>query len=400
MNKLHTARKQSGAVLVTFAASIFVLLLFFGLTVDVGFWYMSRAALSKGTDAAALMGVRSLSEGEAVARDIAINTFSMNYAASGLADRQAQEPTVSVSFIRDANNNLRVSVSSTARINTFFLRLIPKWKTVGVRANAQAARAKLIMSLVLDRSGSMNGNGGASALPGAVDTFIDFFDDANDQLALSTYANHATLNVNIDHNFKADIRNEVQAMNFNGWTYAHGGIDIGRQEINSVEVIPNENVIRALVFFTDGYANSFLGNTNCRRRQTINLILVPGSDRDDFRDPFDGSAVRCDHNRTSNFFSNKYNQQRRRNRDNVSEEGLFMAEQSAELARQNGSLVFAIGLGNNINRNSLRIMANDPASPSYNPAEPEGVAAFAPSASDLDDVFRQIAAKILLRLTQ
>jgi hypothetical protein len=62
--------------------------------------------------------------------------------------------------------------------------------------------------------------------------------------------------------------------------------------------------------------------------------------------------------------------------------------------------VFSIGLGNNINQNSLRKMANDPASASYNPAEPEGMAVFAPTAADLEDVFRQIAARILLRLTR
>lgn len=400
MKQARSVKRERGVVLVTFAVSIVTLLLFFGLTVDVGFWYMSRAALSKGTDAAALMGVRSLSDGEDVARDIAENTFAMNYAASNLPARQAEPPQVNVSFVRDANNNLRVAVRSSVRINTFFIRLIPGWDTVSVSANAQAARAKLIMSLVLDRSGSMNSNGGAAALPGAVETFINFFDDANDQVALSTYASHATLNVNIGHNFKSDIRSAVRSMRFSGWTYAHGGIDIGRAQINSVTVNPNENIIKALVFFTDGYANSFLANTNCRRRLTLDLILVPGSGERDFVDPSDGSSVECDDTRTRYFFSNKYQQLRRRNSSNVSEEGVFMAEYSAGLARSDKSLVFAIGLGNNINKNSLRIMANDPSSPSYNPAEPEGVAAFAPNAADLDDVFRQIAAKILLRLTQ
>ncbi len=394
------AKQQRGVVLVTFAISALVLLLFFGLTVDVGFWYMSRAALAKGTDAAALMGVRSLSDGEAVARDVAENTFAMNYAASSLPERQAEEPQVSVNFERDENNNLRVSVSSRARIHTYFLRLLPGFATVGVRANAQAARAKLIMTLVLDRSGSMNSNGGAAALPGAVETFINFFDDANDFVAMSSYADHATLNVAIGHNFKSDIRREVRRLRFSGWTYAHGGIDIGRAQINSIATSPGENVIRALVFFTDGQANSFLDNVECRNRRHMDLILVPGSSDDDFRDPDDGSTVSCSRNRTRNFFSSKYQSLRTRNSNNVEEEGLFRAENSALMARQDGIFVFSIGLGNNINQTSLRNMANDPGSPSYNPAQPEGVAAFAPNAGQLDAVFRQIAAKILLRLTR
>lgn len=390
---------QKGVVLVTFAASVLVLLLFFGLTVDVGFWYMGRAALSKGTDAAALMGVRSLSDGEDAAREVAENTFAMNYAASGLSARQAEDPRVSVEFIRDEDNNLRISVTSNASINTYFLKLIG-FGSLNVTARAQAARAKLIMSLVLDRSGSMRSNGGAAALPGAVETFISFFDDSNDQVAMSSYANHASLDVAMGHNFKSDIGSEIRSMDFGGWTYAHGGIDIGRQQINSIPIEPGENVIRALVFFTDGMANSFLDNVECRRRRFLDLVLVPGSDDNDFRDPGDGSTVSCSGSRTRDFFSVKYQTTRRRNSSNVSEEGLFMAESSAALARQDGSFVFSIGLGNNINQTSLRIMANDPSSPGYDPGQPEGVAAFAPTAGDLDSVFRQIAAKILLRLTQ
>ena len=401
MNKsMHP--KQKGVVLVTFAASVLTLLLFFGLTVDVGFWYMSRAALSKGTDAAALVGVRALSEGQDGAREIATSTFKMNYVASGLPAQQAAEPTVSVNFIRDANNNQRITVNSTAQINTHFLGLIG-YNTLNVRASAQAARAKLIMTLVLDRSGSMDNNGGADVLPGAVETFINFFDDSNDQVAMSSYANHATLDVPIGRNFKSNIRGEVRSLNFSGWTYSHGGIDIGRAQINSVNTVEGENVIHALVFFTDGFANSFLSDVNCQRRQTRSLIVVPPNnddDDDDFRDPTDGDDVSCNQQRTRNFYSNKHQSQRRRNVTNVSEEGLFMAEQAAALARQDGSFVFSIGLGNDLDRTSLRKMANDPASPSFNPAEPEGVAAFAPTAAELDGVFRRIAAKILLRLTQ
>lgn len=396
----NSFRKQKGVVLVTFAVSALVLILFFGLTVDVGFWYMSRAALSKGTDAAALMGVRSLGEGEDAARAAALNTFEMNYAASGLPARQAADPSVTVTFNRDENNNLRVNVQSSARIRSYFLSVLPDWSVLNVKARAETSRAKLIMTIVLDRSGSMINNGGAAALPGAVGTFIDFFDDANDEVAMSSYAGHARLDVPIGNNFKSDIDREVRAMRFGGWTFAHGGIDIGRDQIDSVELNVNENVHRALVFFTDGQANSMLKNTNCRRGDTRDLVLVPGDDDDDFRDPEDGDRVSCDERRTRNFFSEKYQAERRRNSSNVSEEGEFMAELRAGEARANGIFVYSIGLGNNLNRASLERMANIPGNPSYDPTEPEGFAAFAPTAAELDDVFRQIAARILLRLTR
>jgi hypothetical protein len=177
-------------------------------------------------------------------------------------------------------------------------------------------------------------------------------------------------------------------------------MDIGRAQINATPIPTGENVFKALVFFTDGQANSFLSNVNCTGTQIRSLVLVPGNGTDDFRNPSNGSEVTCSASRTRTFFSQKYQANRNRNANNVEEEGLFMAERSAQLTRQDGTTVFAIGLGHDINRNSLLRMANDPSSPGYNPDQPVGVAAFAPTAADLDDVFRQIAAKILLRLTR
>jgi Flp pilus assembly protein TadG len=396
--------KQKGAILATFAVSALVLVLIFGLAIDSGFLYMSRAALAKGADAAALMGVRSLGKGEAEARRVAISTFTMNYAGSKLPARQVSNPQVTVSFVTEGSVK-RVLVDARVQVRPFFISILPGLDSVSVSALAGAVRAKLIMALALDRSGSMNGNGGAAALPGATSVFIDFFDDDNDQAAMASYADHARPDVPIRFEFKSRIKRAASELSFGGWTYSHGGIDIGRAQINSVALPENENVLRALVFFTDGHANSFLGNVICDRpkkkgeEKTINLVLVPGNDSDDFRDPGNGGTVDCDAAQASTFFSEKYQQNRTRNSANVTEEGLFRAERSAQLARQDGTLVFAIGLGNDINRNSLRKMANDPASPSFNAAEPEGIAAFAPTAADLDDVFRQIAAKILLRLT-
>lgn len=395
--------RERGAILVTFAISALALLLFFGLAIDTGFLYMSRAALSKGADAAALTGVRNLGFGQAEARRMAESAFHINYAASGLPLRQVDEPQVAVSFVLDEDNNTRVTVSARVEVSTFFLRLLPDWSTISVTAQAQAARARLIMALALDRSGSMRSNGGAAALPGAVADFIELFDDASDRAALSSYADHATLDVSMRFNFTAAIRNRVNSMSFNGWTYSHGGIDIGRTQINGVITPPNENVLRALVFFTDGHANSFLSNppgVRCTSSTTRMLVLVPDSGNDGFRNPANGSTVDCTHSASDRFFSIKYNANRNRTANNVQEEGLFMAERSAQLVRQNGILVFAIGLGTDINQASLRKMANDPASADFQPDEPEGLAVFAPTPAELDDVFRQIAAKILLRLTR
>src|ERR1035437_7607012 len=52
----------------------------------------------------------------------------------------------------------------------------------------RAPRANLVMSLALDRSGSMNGNGGANAIGPAVSAFIDYFDDSQDRAAMVSFS--------------------------------------------------------------------------------------------------------------------------------------------------------------------------------------------------------------------
>jgi hypothetical protein len=245
----------------------------------------------------------------------------------------------------------------------------------------------------------MLGNGGAVALPPAAGTFIDFFDDVNDSVALASFADYASLDVSMRHGFKAPVHSRLKTMGFGGWTYSHGGIDIGNRQIATVPATPGDGTARVLVFFTDGQANSFLDNVNCLGTP-ISLVLVPGSGRSDFRNPANGAAVTCNAGTTATFFSRKYQQYRTRNTANVTEEGLYRAEQSALATRQAGTVIYAIGLGNAIDKNTLRASANDPSSPTFDPRQPQGEAVFAPTAADLSEVFDQIAAKILLRLTQ
>ncbi len=79
---------------------------------------------------------------------------------------------------------------------------------------------------------------------------------------------------------------------------------------------------------------------------------------------------------------------------------MYRAEQLANTMRTQGITVYSIGLGDTINQSYLQQVANDPASPTYDANEPVGLAAFAPTANDLETVFQTIASKIILRLTQ
>ncbi|SEQ67291.1 Flp pilus assembly protein TadG [Solimonas aquatica] len=399
---------QKGAALILFVTGLMAMTLMLGLALDGGLLYMARAALSKGVDAAALMGARQLSLGDTTAGSMARSAFDINYAASNLPSRQVSAPSVNISFSTDASGIRRITVNASVRLNTYLIGVLPEFSTVTVASSAQALRAKLVMGLVLDRSGSMSSNGGSSALGPAVQSFVSFFDDSMDRVAMSSFSDAATLNVSLRYNFKTTVTNAAKSLSYSGWTYTHGGLDIARTQVNTVASDPNNNVLHVVVLFTDGYANSFYqANTRCTRSGSFgnytynsrNLILVPGSSSSDFRDPATGASVSCPY-ALSTFYSYKYAANKTRNSTYITEEGGYQAENSAKLIRQDGTLVYAIGLGTDIDKTSLKKIANDRSSSTFNAAQPEGLAVFAPTASDLDLVFKQIASRILLRLTQ
>src|SRR5579872_4113467 len=253
-------RKEHGQIIPMFALVLPVIILFVGFAVDFGFAYITKANLSKAVDSACLMGMRNLYQGQPQAAAIAQSAFALNYGSSG---RDANPPVVNVTWSTDASGNTLLNVSATATIKTFFIRFLPQWKTLQVASNAQATRAKLIMSLVLDRSGSMNKNGGAQALPPAVTNFIDMFDDVNDHAAMISFSSTPRVDVSMRTGFKTPITNAVNSMAFGGGTFSQSGMLNAQTQDNSVAISPGENAVKVVVFFTDGWANMNQDSLQC-----------------------------------------------------------------------------------------------------------------------------------------
>jgi hypothetical protein len=57
-------------------------------------------------------------------------------------------------------------------------------------------------------------------------------------------------------------------------------------------------------------------------------------------------------------------------------------------------------MGDKINQTYLQAIANDPAALAYNPNQASGVAVFASSADQLDEVFQAVASKITSKLSE
>ena len=418
-----------GQVIILLAICLTVLLMFLALSVDVGFAYVTRAKLSKAVDAACLAAMKNLSQGQAAARSVAQNTFAANYPTSGL---DVSVPVPDITFTTDAFGQTVVNVSATATIRTFFMRLIPKYKTFSVSNSAGATRGKLVMSLVLDRSGSMNNNGGSTALPPAVTMFINYFDNAADEVAMVSYASNASVDVAINYNFKTPITNAVNAMKFAGGTFGPGGLTLAKAQNDSVTMLPGQNVVKVVVFFTDGYMNEIQDTFNCPAAKLINYGGYDSGSSVDFFDPTNGTdwggvSTKTDGSKgalpydstphwcqsspnvyVTKFLSQSTGQQTTFSRTAVSADAEYRALQTATAMRTEdpAMYVYAIGLGSNVDQAFLKQIANDPGSPAYNSSQPEGMAVFAdkcPSSqctAQLQQVFQTIAARILLRLAR
>jgi hypothetical protein len=268
-------------------------------------------------------------------------------------------------------------------------------------------RVPLIMALVLDRSGSMGcdppcGSGGAAALPSAVSSFIDNFDDSVDMVGMSSFGSTAVTNVPMEQPFVNDIKAAANALSYNGRTFAEGGLQIGFNQVNNTPVPVGENVAKIIVFFTDGFANTFQTNLSCRGTP-INLGQgdppIGGSTNAgapwgiEFLDPSGGPDPSC--NSTTFPSIDGTTKTISQNNQNVWNEGHLHALSVANQIRSANIVIYSIGLGDGLSEDFLRNIANDPAGSAYNPSQVSGEAVFAPDASQLEAVFEMIAAKVL-----
>ncbi len=312
-------------------------------------------------------------------------------------------PQVNVSFSTDAYGDPIVNVNARAESKTFFLDLLTSFQSLNIGTTSQATRPPVILSMVLDKSGSMNLNGGATALPPSVQDFLGYFIEGTDQVGEISFSSIATQDVAISKTFQAPITSSLNSMTFGGATFAQGGLLDSQTQVQSVSS-PPPNAVKVVVFFTDGWANTNQDTLACNPNKLVNYggcspveQAVGWCNGVSFLSPTTGNSTSCG---AANFPSQLLGTQAALTETNISNDAMYRAVQLANTMRTQGTTVYSIGLGDKINETYLQQLANDPASPTYNPDEPSGVAAFAPTASDLDSAFQTIASKILLRLTQ
>jgi hypothetical protein len=432
---MRSLRDERGQVIVVLSVEMLLLILFVGLTINAGMAYITKARLSKAVDAACLSGMKALPQGQVAAAALATHIFNANYGPN--------PPAPSITFPTDSYGDQQVSVSASLSVLPPFAQYVfPSWQ---ISDAGVSTRGKLVMALILDRSGSMQTDGGGAALKAAVPVFVNDFDNTLDEVSMISFASNASVNFAIGNNFKTPITNAVNALSFSGATFGTGGtfvtsvgppLTLADRQIGSVTIQPGQNVTRVAVYFTDGKMNTVQDTLNCTNTPPgSTLYNFGGYDTGssfDFFNPTSGSnlsssygcgghGLACsgfppysssrDCNGVTNFYSQSTRKQVAFSRTAITADAQFRALKTADAMRAEnpGTYIFAIGLGSSVDtatQSFLRQLANDPASTSYNPNLPEGLFLYVPDCPsstctvELKTAFQTIASKILLRLTQ
>jgi len=273
----------------------------------------------------------------------------------------------------------------------------------------RAQRSNLVLSLVLDRSGSMQANGGSTALPPAVTAFIQNFDDTNDIAAMVSFAGAASVDVPMQRPFRTKIENAANALVFNNNTCSDEGLTNALAQNNTVTNSPGQHLVKVIVFFTDGMANTFNYNLNCGPRN----MSYDGNLFDPNTGNYSSSGCSVPNPITSIDGSTLVNTARDGSQascDSMHYEAQKRAETWANAARAQGNTIYCIGLGNPggnnlgecndgvfpiLNPTFLKDVANTPDSATYNPSQPSGIFVTATNASQLQAVFQTIAQQLL-----
>ena len=439
MSDSNIFKSDRGQTIIVFALLFSTLVLFTGLALDAGLLYVVKAKLSSSVDGACLAGMKNLALGQPTAATLATNIFNANYGANA--------PVPTITFPTDSFGDQQVKVTATANVNTYFIRLISAFATVPVSDTAVSTRGKLIMSLVLDRSGSMQTDGGQSALTTAVPQFVANFNDALDEVGMISFADNAEIDFSIAGNFTSPITSDISTMPFGGGTFGSGAgtgsilsntqgppLSMSKLQVDSVPIQPGQNAVKVVVYFTDGLMNTVQDNFNCPAQTLLNYggFDSPGSGT--YGDIFDPSSKTTiiDNGVTgtgfkysasssnlcknaagvnvTTFTSQIDGSQKSLLQTNITNEAIYRAQKTANVMRTETIpiTIFTMGLGTvgSSATTLLKEIANDPSSDTYNNTQAIGQYFAIPSCpssvctSQLQEAFNAIAARILLRLTQ
>jgi Flp pilus assembly protein TadG len=434
---------QRGAVSIVVAASILLLLAVVGIAVDSGLGYMVKAKLDAASDAAAVAAGEAVTNGSSQAEQsanaiaAAQNFFNANY-PTGYLGTTASLNTPSVAFNQ---GTVTIDTSAQASLPVGFMHLFG-FSLLNVASASETVRKDLDLVLIIDTTGSMATDPAVPpAVRSAAITFLQQFNQLTDRVALIHFAYGTVVDQPFNGNARgfnmAAMTKSIRAFNFAGSTNSEEAYWNALNQLNTVITQPSS--LRVIVFFSDGAPNSFASifPTNNKNCNSVAGTIISGDTPDTpsalYADNVQSQqlASPCYNNTASKVvtklpaFYNAHNTSWLNNQTipvitstprvvtstvnyaNVNNAGRNIAEAMANLARTEGTYVYAIGRGSEllqpegangeIGQDVLKCMANTPDSLArcYNPAQPVGVYCSALTPADMTPCFSKLASEIL-----
>jgi Flp pilus assembly protein TadG len=248
---------ERGAFLVIFALMLLVILGFTALGVEAGRWYLVRAELAKGVDAAALAAARNISnpcvDNLKLAEEFGVANFYGGYMGTpGLMEGGTVQFTATMTAADSVQVEGRVHAKAIlARIFGF--------DAIPVRAVSVAQKKDVEIMMILDRSGSMGQPmDKINNLKTAAKNFLSFFVDtqAQDRVGLISFAATALMDLPLGNNFVAPMTTAINAMTPYGGTNMEEAFELtgGPGGLPDQSTLPAGSLYRQqfVVFFSDG----------------------------------------------------------------------------------------------------------------------------------------------------
>ena len=274
---MHRGRSQRGVAFAYLGITLFALVGFTGLAVDLGRSYVIKSNLSKAVDAAALAAARTIGEGQSAARDEANKIFNVNFRNGYLGVTSVQNPPL-IDFSVAADDSNVITVSSRAVLPTTFMQ-IAGFTNINVSASGQATRRLVDVAFVVDHSGSLSSD--YDAVKSAAQQFVSYFDPDKDRVALAMFATSTVIMDPINtggHGFdKSSLLNHIggDGIAFVSTATAEG-LYAGWDQLRSVSS-GSQAGLRVIVLFTDGAPNTFSGQFSVKPCHGCAGALVPAT---------------------------------------------------------------------------------------------------------------------------